>query len=87
MRWASSSGGVSAGEGGMRALEWAATAPDRVARLFLLASPAAASADRSAGARRSALILGVTTAETGGDGFEHEPEVSRALIALCGIFG
>ena len=26
--------------GGMRALEWAATEPDRVARLFLLASPA-----------------------------------------------
>jgi homoserine O-acetyltransferase/O-succinyltransferase len=32
--------------GGMRALEWAATEPDRVARLCLLASPAATSADQ-----------------------------------------
>ncbi len=32
--------------GGMRALEWAATEPDRVARLFLLACPAAASAEQ-----------------------------------------
>src|SRR4051794_29888551 len=32
--------------GGMRALEWAATEPERVARLMLLASPAAASADQ-----------------------------------------
>lgn len=32
--------------GGMRAVEWAATEPDRVARLFLLATTAAASADQ-----------------------------------------
>ena len=32
--------------GGMRAVEWAATAPDRVRRLFLLATTAAASADQ-----------------------------------------
>ena len=32
--------------GGMRALEWAATEPERVERLFLLASPAASSADQ-----------------------------------------
>jgi len=42
-RWACVVGGSM---GGMRALEWAATKPDRVARLFLLASPAAASADQ-----------------------------------------
>ena len=34
--------------GGMRALEWAVTEPDRVERLFLLACPAAASADQIA---------------------------------------
>jgi homoserine O-acetyltransferase/O-succinyltransferase len=32
--------------GGMRALEWAATQPDRVTRLCLLASPAATTADQ-----------------------------------------
>jgi homoserine O-acetyltransferase len=32
--------------GGMRALEWAATEPERVERLFLLASPAASTADQ-----------------------------------------
>jgi homoserine O-acetyltransferase len=42
-RWACVVGGSM---GGMRALEWAATEPDRVERLFLLASPAAASADQ-----------------------------------------
>ena len=42
-RWACVVGGSM---GGMRALEWAATEPDRVQRLFLLASPAAASADQ-----------------------------------------
>ena len=42
-RWACVVGGSM---GGMRALEWAATVPDRVERLFLLASPAAASADQ-----------------------------------------
>jgi homoserine O-acetyltransferase/O-succinyltransferase len=42
-RWACVVGGSM---GGMRALEWAATEPDRVARLFLLASPAAASAEQ-----------------------------------------
>ena len=42
-RWACVVGGSM---GGMRALEWAATEPDRVQRLFLLACPAAASADQ-----------------------------------------
>lgn len=42
-RWACVVGGSM---GGMRALEWAATVPDRVARLLLLASPAASSADQ-----------------------------------------
>ncbi len=42
-RWACVVGGSM---GGMRALEWAATEPGRVERLFLLASPAATSADQ-----------------------------------------
>jgi homoserine O-acetyltransferase/O-succinyltransferase len=42
-RWACVVGGSM---GGMRALEWAATEPERVARLFLLASPAASTADQ-----------------------------------------
>ncbi len=41
-RWACVVGGSM---GGMRALEWAVTVPDRVSRLFLLASPAASCAD------------------------------------------
>ncbi|QJY47266.1 homoserine O-acetyltransferase MetX [Pseudonocardia broussonetiae] len=42
-RWACVVGGSM---GAMRALEWAATEPDRVARLCLLAGPAATSADQ-----------------------------------------
>jgi homoserine O-acetyltransferase/O-succinyltransferase len=42
-RWACAVGGSM---GGMRSLEWAASEPDRVERLFLLACPAAASADQ-----------------------------------------
>lgn len=44
-RWACVVGGSM---GGMRALEWAVCEPDRVERLFLLASPAAASAEQIA---------------------------------------
>lgn len=44
-RWAAVLGGSM---GGMRALEWAVSHPDRVARLLLLACPAAASADQIA---------------------------------------
>lgn len=42
-RWACVVGGSM---GAMRSLEWAATEPERVARLFLLAGPAASSADQ-----------------------------------------
>ena len=42
-RWSAVLGGSM---GGMRALEWAVTFPDRVARLLLLACPSAASADQ-----------------------------------------
>lgn len=42
-RWACVVGGSM---GAMRSLEWAATEPDRVARLLLLAGPAASSADQ-----------------------------------------
>jgi homoserine O-acetyltransferase len=41
--------------GGMRALEWAATEPDRVARLCLLACPAATSADQIGWASLAAI--------------------------------
>ena len=44
-RWAAVVGGSM---GGMHALEWAATAPDRVARLAVLAAPALSSADQIA---------------------------------------
>ncbi|WP_344630351.1 homoserine O-acetyltransferase MetX [Streptomyces glaucosporus] len=44
-RWALVVGGSM---GGMRALEWAASHPDRVSRLLLLASPAASSAEQIA---------------------------------------
>ncbi|WP_103504471.1 homoserine O-acetyltransferase, partial [Streptomyces sp. SM14] len=44
-RWAMVAGGSM---GGMRALEWGAGYPDRVARLFLLACPAASGADQIA---------------------------------------
>ncbi|WP_028931629.1 homoserine O-acetyltransferase MetX [Pseudonocardia asaccharolytica] len=44
-RWAGVIGGSM---GGMRALEWAVSEPDRVDGLFLLASPAASSADQIA---------------------------------------
>ena len=41
-RWAAVVGGSM---GGMRAVEWAVTAPDRVESLLLLASPAQSSAE------------------------------------------
>lgn len=53
-RWAAVVGGSM---GGMRALEWAATSPHRVGRLFVLATCAAASADQIAwGATQLAAI-------------------------------
>ena len=44
--WAAVLGGSM---GGMRSLEWAVTYPSRVAALLVLASPAAAAADPTAG--------------------------------------
>ncbi|MDT7704416.1 MAG: homoserine O-acetyltransferase/O-succinyltransferase [Pseudonocardiales bacterium] len=64
-RWACVVGGSM---GGMRALEWAATAPARVERLFLLACPAASTADQIAW---SAPQLAAIRADPGWHGGDH----------------
>ena len=64
-RWACVVGGSM---GGMRALEWAATEPDRVARLFLLAGPAATSAEQ----------IALVRAAAGGD--PRRPELARRRL-------
>ena len=64
-RWACVVGGSM---GGMRALEWAATEPDRVERLFLLACPAASAADQIAW---SAPQLAAIRADPGWRGGDH----------------
>lgn len=53
--------------GGMRALEWAATEPDRVARLFLLATTAAASADQIGWASPQIAAIRADPGWRGGD--------------------
>jgi homoserine O-acetyltransferase/O-succinyltransferase len=63
-RWACVVGGSM---GGMRALEWAATAPDRVERLFLLASPAASAADQIAWSAPQLAAIRADPGWRGGD--------------------
>jgi homoserine O-acetyltransferase len=63
-RWALVVGGSM---GGMRALEWAATEPERVERLLLLASPAAASADQIAWAAPQLAAIRADPGWRGGD--------------------
>src|SRR5690606_40343547 len=63
--WAAVLGGSM---GGMRALEWAATYPERVRRLLLLASPAASSAQQLAWA---APQLHATRSAQYGPGGDH----------------
>ena len=63
-RWAGVLGGSM---GGMRALEWAVTYPDRVARLILLATSAAASAEQLALTAVQAHAIRSDPAFRGGD--------------------
>jgi len=63
-RWALVVGGSM---GGMRALEWAATCPDRVERLCLLACPAATSADQIAWAAPQLVAIRTDPGWCGGD--------------------
>lgn len=66
-RWACVVGGSM---GGMRALEWAATEPERVQRLFLLASPAAASADQIGWAAPQLAAIRADPGWRGGDYYD-----------------
>lgn len=68
-RWALVVGGSM---GGMRALEWAATEPDRVERLYLLASPAATSADQIGWASPQIAAIRSDPGWHGGD-YHHLP--------------
>jgi len=63
-RWACVLGGSM---GGMRALEWAVLQPARVARLFLLACPAAASADQIGWAAPQLAAIRTDPGWRGGD--------------------
>ena len=69
-RWACVVGGSM---GGMRALEWAATEPDRVARLFLLACPAASAADQIAWSAPQLAAIRADPGWRGGDYHEAPP--------------
>jgi homoserine O-acetyltransferase len=66
-RWACVVGGSM---GGMRALEWAATEPDRVARLFLLASPVATAADQIAWVAPQLAAIRADPGWRGGDYYD-----------------
>ena len=66
-RWACVVGGSM---GGMRALEWAATEPDRVDRLFLLACPAATSADQIGWAAPQIAAIRADPSWRGGDYYD-----------------
>ncbi len=69
-RWACVVGGSM---GGMRALEWAATEPDRVERLFLLACPAASAADQIAWSAPQLSAIRADPGWHGGDFYDAEP--------------
>ncbi len=69
-RWACVVGGSM---GGMRALEWAATEPDRVARLFLLACPAATSAEQIGWAAPQIAAIRADPGWRGGDYHDAAP--------------
>jgi homoserine O-acetyltransferase/O-succinyltransferase len=59
--------------GGMRALEWAATEPDRVSRLCLLAGPAASSADQIGWATPQLAAIRSDPGWRGGDYHDAPP--------------
>jgi homoserine O-acetyltransferase/O-succinyltransferase len=63
-RWALLVGGSA---GGMRAVEWAVTAPERVQRMLLLATTAAAAADQIAWCRPQVQAIRSDPAWAGGD--------------------
>ena len=69
-RWACVIGGSM---GGMRALEWAATEPDRVERLLLVASPAATTADQIAWAAPQLAAIRSDPGWRGGDYHDAPP--------------
>ena len=69
-RWACVIGGSM---GGMRALEWAATEPERVERLFLLACPAATSADQIGWAAPQLTAIRTDPGWRGGDYHDAPP--------------
>jgi homoserine O-acetyltransferase/O-succinyltransferase len=69
-RWACVIGGSM---GGMRALEWAATEPDRVERLCLLASPAATTAEQIAWAAPQLAAIRSDPGWRGGDYHDSPP--------------
>lgn len=69
-RWACVVGGSM---GGMRALEWAASEPERVARLFLLACPAATSADQIGWASPQIAAIRADPGWRGGDYHDAAP--------------
>ncbi|GAA1905314.1 homoserine O-acetyltransferase MetX [Lapillicoccus jejuensis] len=66
-RWA---GVVGGSMGGMRAVEWAVTHPERVARLMVLASTAAATADQIAWAQPQLLAIREDPDFRGGDYYD-----------------
>jgi homoserine O-acetyltransferase len=68
-RWHAVVGGSA---GGMRALEWAVTVPERVARLFLLASSAAASAEQIALSSIQVAAIRADPHFHGGDYYDAE---------------
>ena len=69
-RWALVLGGSA---GGMRAVEWAVTAPDRVERAMLLATTAAASADQIAWCHTQLRAITADPAWAGGDFDRSDP--------------
>jgi homoserine O-acetyltransferase len=59
--------------GGMRALEWAITEPDRVRRLFVLACTAAATGDQIAWCAAQLAAIRADAGFNGGDYYDAEP--------------
>ncbi|MFB9745375.1 homoserine O-acetyltransferase [Pseudonocardia sulfidoxydans] len=69
--------------GGMRALEWAATQPERVRRLFVLAAPAATSADQIGWASPQLAAIRADPGWNGGD--YHDLPAGKGPHAGLGV--
>jgi homoserine O-acetyltransferase len=67
--------------GGMRALEWAVGAPDRVRRAVVIASTAAASADQIAWAAPQLAAIRLDRDFAGGDYYDGRPPVAGMAVA------